>query len=92
MKLPYEIPAGLLGQAALGPDWADFIRRLPRLTDEMTDEWRLTYDGAPSYGYTGLVLPVLTDDGRRELADLGTQWQLFSTTVHDHLQTGPAES
>jgi streptomycin 6-kinase len=65
VKLPYEIPAGLLGQAALGPDWADFVHRLPRLVDEMTDEWRLTYDGAPSYGYTGLVLPVTTDEGRR---------------------------
>ena len=63
MRLPYEIPAGLLGQAELGPDWAAYIRRLPRTVDEMTDEWRLTYDGAPRHGYTGLVLPVLTDEG-----------------------------
>jgi streptomycin 6-kinase len=71
VKLPYEIPAGLLGQAALGPDWADFVRRLPRVVDEITDDWRLTYDGAPSYGYTGLVLPVVTDDGRRAALKVG---------------------
>lgn len=71
MKLPYEIPGGLLGQATLGPTWAGFIQRLPQLADEITDEWRLSYDGDPSYGYTGLVAPVLTDDGRQAALKIG---------------------
>lgn len=71
MKLPYEIPAAFATQATLGPDWADYFRRLPRMVDDITDEWRLTYDGDPSFGYTGLVMPVVTDDGRSGMLKLG---------------------
>lgn len=71
MKLPYEVPEGLLSQAWLGEGWADFLRRLPKLADEITDEWGLTYDGEPRYGYTALVAPVRTDDGRRAVLKLG---------------------
>jgi len=64
VRLPYDIPAEFAAHALLSPDWAAYLRRLPRLADELTDEWRLAYDGAPTSGHAGLVLPVLTDDGR----------------------------
>ena len=71
MKLPYDIPAAFATQATLGPDWARFFRRLPHIVDEITDEWRVTYDGDPSFGYTGLVMPVVTDDGRSGMLKVG---------------------
>ncbi len=71
MKLPYEIPTGFAEQALLSDDWAAYLRLLPRLADELTDEWRLAYDGQPRYGRAGLVLPVTTDDGRRGMLKIG---------------------
>ena len=70
MKLPYEIPPGFAEQASHSDDWAAYFRQLPRLADELTDEWRLTYDGQPLYGRAGLVLPVLAD-GRRAMLKIG---------------------
>ena len=70
MKLPYEIPPGFAEQASHSDDWAAYFRQLPRLADELTDEWRLAYDGQPLYGRSGLVLPVLAD-GRRAMLKIG---------------------
>jgi streptomycin 6-kinase len=71
VKLPYEVPRGFTEQASLSEDWAAYLRQLPRLADEFTDEWRLVYDGPPTYGRSGLVLPVLTDDGRCGMLKIG---------------------
>jgi streptomycin 6-kinase len=71
MKLPYQVPPGFAAQAPLDPDRASFARRLPQLADRITDEWALSYDGEPSFGYTGLVMPVLTDAGRRGMLKIG---------------------
>ncbi|HEY8664326.1 MAG TPA: aminoglycoside phosphotransferase family protein [Propionibacteriaceae bacterium] len=71
MRLPYDIPAEFAAHAALSPEWAAYLRRLPRLADELTDEWRLTYNGEPTYGHAGLVLPVLTDEGRPGVLKIG---------------------
>ncbi|WP_104082304.1 PadR family transcriptional regulator [Cryobacterium sp. Y11] len=49
-------------------------------------EWR------PGAGGPGRKYFSLTDAGQQELTDQAAHWQLFSTTVHDHLQKGPAES
>ena len=49
-------------------------------------EWR------PGAGGPGRKYFSLTDAGQHELSEQSTHWQLFSTTVHDHLQKGPAES
>jgi streptomycin 6-kinase len=62
--LPFDLPSGLTKQAALGPDWADFLDALPRTTAELVEEWELTYDGAPLHGYCSLVVPVRTPGGR----------------------------
>ena len=71
MKLPYEIPPVFAEQAAVSQDWAAYLGRIPRLADELTDEWRLSYDGRPAYGRSGLVLPVRTDAGRPGMLKIG---------------------
>ena len=71
MRLPYDIPAEFVAKAALGPGWGAFFRRLPQVADEITDAWDLTYDGEPSSGFTGLVMPVRTDDGRSGMLKIG---------------------
>ena len=63
-RLPLEIPAGLRKQAELGPDWADWLGRLPKLYREVVEDWQLTYDGPPRHGFTSLVVPVRTVSDR----------------------------
>lgn len=48
--------------AQRGPDWADWVARLPRLADDLMREWSLRPHGAAMNGYCSLVLPVLTVD------------------------------
>ena len=62
--MPVEIPAEFLVVASRGPDWADWLDRLPRLTRDLLDEWRLRVDGTSSYGNCALVVPVITADGQ----------------------------
>ncbi|WP_432479670.1 aminoglycoside phosphotransferase family protein [Nocardioides sp. GXQ0305] len=52
------IPSGLESQRDLGPEWSDWLDRLPGLRDELVGEWGLTVDGAPRHGFCSLVLPV----------------------------------
>ncbi|MDX6430408.1 MAG: streptomycin 6-kinase, partial [Streptosporangiaceae bacterium] len=60
-----DIPDGLLVVASRGPDWADWLDRLPRLTRDLLGEWDLRVDGTAAYGNCALVVPVLTGDGQR---------------------------
>jgi streptomycin 6-kinase len=60
-----DIPEGLLVVASRGPDWADWLDRLPRLTRDLLDEWGLRVDGTSAYGNCALVVPVLTADRQR---------------------------
>ncbi len=62
--LPFDLPAGLTGQAALGPRWVSWLDELPRTFAGVVDDWELTYDGAPRHGYCSLVVPVRTAAGR----------------------------
>ena len=61
--LPFDLPQGLLGQAAIGPAWSAWLDRLPRLLRDLLDEWELTVDGEPRHGYVSAVLPVRTVAG-----------------------------
>jgi len=58
-----DIPSGLLEQARLGPDWADWFDRLPRLASDVAEDWQLSSDGDPMHGFASLVLPVQTNEG-----------------------------
>jgi streptomycin 6-kinase len=56
--LPFDIPSGLTEQAALGPSWADWLGRLPRLLRDVAEEWQLVFDGPPMHGFGSVVVPV----------------------------------
>ncbi|HYO31916.1 MAG TPA: aminoglycoside phosphotransferase family protein [Nocardioidaceae bacterium] len=70
IALPFAIPAGLLKQAELGPDWADWLDRLPGLYRAMVSDWELTCDGAPLHGFVSLVVPVRTRSARPAMLKL----------------------
>ena len=56
-----RLPAGVLAFADRGPDWADFVHRLPGLQRDLLAEWDLVEDGPPTHGYAALVVPVRAD-------------------------------
>jgi streptomycin 6-kinase len=62
--MPVAIPEALLEQRARGEDWGRWLDRLPRLTADLLDEWRLRPTGAPRHGFCSLVVPVDDADGR----------------------------
>jgi len=64
------LPPEVLEFTSRGPAWAEWVRRLPRLTDAILDEWDLTVDGDPMSGWTALVVPVVTDAGERAVLKL----------------------
>ena len=61
--MPVTIPPGLLAQQELGEDWARWLHRLPRLTDDLLVEWRLTPVATALHGFCSLVVPVVDRDG-----------------------------
>jgi streptomycin 6-kinase len=61
--MPVTIPAGLQARRALGDDWGRWLDRLPRLTRELLEEWRLRVDGEPLHGWCSMVVPVVDADG-----------------------------
>jgi streptomycin 6-kinase len=61
--VPVEIPAGFLEVGSRGPDWAAWLDKLPRLTRDLLDEWKLRVDGSAAYGNCALVVPVRTPEG-----------------------------
>jgi streptomycin 6-kinase len=63
MSLPGPVPSGLDAQRRLGPDWADWLDRLPARAAEVADEWGVTFEGPLWYGFCSLVAPVRTADG-----------------------------
>jgi len=64
------LPDGVRGMAARGGAWADWVARLPRLAEELLEEWGLRPDGWPMHGYCSLVVPALTADGDRVVLKL----------------------
>lgn len=57
------IPPALLSQRGLGEDWALWLDRLPRLTEELLAEWRLVPVAVALHGFCSLVVPVVDADG-----------------------------
>jgi streptomycin 6-kinase len=56
-----RLPQDVLAFAERGPEWAEFVDRLPRLFRDLTAEWGVEVDGEPGWGYCSLVVPVLRD-------------------------------
>jgi streptomycin 6-kinase len=66
------LPRALDAQRGLGPDWGRWLDRLPRLLEELLDEWDLTRDGDDLWhGFCSLVVPVNSPDGRRAVLKIG---------------------
>lgn len=59
----FHMPDGVLGMAERGPDWAEWVARLPSLAEGLLGEWGLVPDGWSMHGYTSIVIPVKRDDG-----------------------------
>lgn len=57
------IAPGLLSRRSLGDDWSRWLDRLPRLSDDLLEEWRLTPVAASLHGFCSLVVPVTDADG-----------------------------
>jgi streptomycin 6-kinase len=58
------LPDGLDEQRELGPEWAAWLDRLPRMFADLIDDWDLTRDGDDLWhGSCSLVTPVRTADG-----------------------------
>lgn len=58
-----RIPGGLHATRHNGPDWADWLDRLPGLAESILEEWVLTPDGEARHGSCSLVLPVRAAGG-----------------------------
>jgi streptomycin 6-kinase len=65
------LPDGFRASAGRGPEWVDFLDRLPALVNDLLAEWRLTVDGEATHGSTALVVPVRTADGRPAVLKVG---------------------
>jgi streptomycin 6-kinase len=81
------LPPGLEQQRGLGPDWADWLDRLPRVLSEVLAEWELTRDGTDLWhGFCSLVVPVHTDEGAPAVLKLGfdgdDESELEALTLH----------
>jgi streptomycin 6-kinase len=78
----FQLPDGVLGMAARGPDWAAWVDRLPALATGLLEEWGLSPDGWMMHGYCALVVPVRTDAGESAVLKVA-----FSDeeSEHEHL-------
>ncbi|MDR2281436.1 MAG: aminoglycoside phosphotransferase family protein, partial [Gordonia sp. (in: high G+C Gram-positive bacteria)] len=77
-----RIPDELNAQRRLGPDWENWLDRLPRLCDEIVSEWGLAVAGEPTSGFASIVIPVRTSDGD---AMLKVGFDSSPETEHEHL-------
>jgi streptomycin 6-kinase len=50
--------------ARRGPDWAEWVDRLPGVLAGLLEEWQLSPDGWMMHGFVALVAPVRTASGR----------------------------
>lgn len=80
--LPFDVPAGLRRQTALGPEWVTWPDGLPRLVAEVVDDWELRFDGSPTHGFCALVVPVRTPAGRPAVLKVGFP---DDESEHEHL-------
>jgi streptomycin 6-kinase len=63
VPLPGPIPEGLEKQRYLGPDWEDWLDRVPALAGGVADDWGLAFEGPLWHGFCSLVAPVRTPSG-----------------------------
>jgi streptomycin 6-kinase len=76
------LPDGVLGMARRGPEWADWVDRLPALVRSLLEDWQLTEDGWMMHGFVALVVPVRTTGGRPAVLKVSFPDQ---ESRHEHL-------
>ena len=77
-----RIPAGFAAYAVRGPEWVQFLDRLPALLRDLLGEWELTVDGEPTHGHCAVVVPVRTAAGGTAALKVGwPHWE----AEHEHL-------
>ncbi|MET0999778.1 MAG: aminoglycoside phosphotransferase family protein [Marmoricola sp.] len=76
------LPDGVLGMARRGPEWADWVDRLPALLAGLLEEWQLSPDGWMMHGFVALVVPVRTAGGRGAVLKVGFPDE---ESEHEHL-------
>lgn len=77
-----RLPDGVLGMASRGPDWAQWVDRLPALVRSLYDDWELWPDGWMMHGYCALVVPVVTGRGGRAMLKVSFPDE---ESEHEHL-------
>jgi streptomycin 6-kinase len=80
--VPLTLPSGLDAQRSLGPEWATWLDRLPRLFAEVLDEWELAPEGPLWHGFCSLVAPVRTATGGTAVLKVGLP---DDESEHEHL-------
>jgi streptomycin 6-kinase len=78
------IPPTLDNQRSLGPEWADWLDRLPALAAAVLSEWELSLVGDAMHGFCSLVLPVRTPSGIEAVLKLHTDADAAESD-HEHL-------
>lgn len=67
MSFRVEIPEPLRLRHRQTAESRNWLAQLPDFISQALQQWQLTVDlpasGSPSYGYTGVVIPVLAEDG-----------------------------
>ena len=71
--LPFDLPAELLEQRELGPEWGRWLDRLPRTINGLLADWELALEPVdrPPYGFCSVVLPVRTASGQPAALKVG---------------------
>ncbi len=77
-----HLPAGVVGMARRGPDWAGWVDLLPGLVRDLLEEWQLSTDGWMMHGFCALVVPVRTTGGRPAVLKVGFP---DDESEHEHL-------
>jgi streptomycin 6-kinase len=78
-----DVPPGLEAQRALGPDWGEWLDRLPRRYAEVVGDWELVPDGLPWHGFCSVVVPVRTPGGAPAALKIGFDGD--DEGEHEHL-------
>jgi streptomycin 6-kinase len=76
------LPDGVLAMAARGPEWQRWVDDLPTSVPSQLQEWDLTVDGAPQFGFCSIVLPVRTGDGESAMLKIAFP---DDESEHEHL-------
>ncbi|MGA8209495.1 MAG: aminoglycoside phosphotransferase family protein, partial [Nocardioidaceae bacterium] len=77
-----RVPATFARYAARGPEFADFLDRLPRLVHDLMAQWQLIEDGETRHGFCAVVVPVRTDSGSPAVLKVGFPHR---EAEHEHL-------